>query len=116
MENLSIPTSPASEGCTPQLRSVLVVLPVWYERYPDMFACYPPRFVTPTHAHATCTHAHTRTHAQVFGLMIDQRAAAEDYSAAYELMQEMRDRIPKVNIAYYVNMRVIEVQMPPAVP
>lgn len=46
----------------------------------------------------------------IFGLMIDQKAAAEDYSAAYELMQEMRDRIPKVNIAYYVNMRVIEVR------
>lgn len=102
MEYLSIPTSPASEGCTPQLRSVLVVLPVWYERYPDMSPSI-------RHSNTRTRNMHTCTHAQVFGLMIDQRAAAEDYSAAYELMQEMRDRIPKVNIAYYVNMRVIEV-------
>lgn len=44
----------------------------------------------------------------VFGLMIERLAALEQHQAAYSLMQEMRQRIPNVNEAYYVNIRTIE--------
>eukprot|EP00050_Salpingoeca_kvevrii_P007157 m.294179 g.294179 ORF g.294179 m.294179 type:complete len:1361 (-) comp12942_c0_seq1:503-4585(-) len=44
----------------------------------------------------------------VYGLMIEYQASQERYSQAYELMQEMRQKIENVNIAYYVNMRTIE--------
>ena len=35
-------------------------------------------------------------------------AAKEAYQQAYQLMQEMRAKIPNVNIAYYINMKIIE--------
>ncbi|XP_019615052.1 PREDICTED: intraflagellar transport protein 140 homolog [Branchiostoma belcheri] len=44
----------------------------------------------------------------VYGLMIEHYARQENYPKAYQLMEEMRQRIPTVNMAYYVNMRTIE--------
>eukprot|EP00051_Salpingoeca_urceolata_P027733 m.483017 g.483017 ORF g.483017 m.483017 type:complete len:1380 (-) comp22745_c0_seq1:34-4173(-) len=44
----------------------------------------------------------------VYGLMIEYIASTDDFQRAYELMQEMRNKIPNVNMAYYVNMRTIE--------
>eukprot|EP00058_Branchiostoma_floridae_P021724 XP_002607214.1 hypothetical protein BRAFLDRAFT_118626 [Branchiostoma floridae] len=44
----------------------------------------------------------------VYGLMIEHYARQENYPRAYQLMEEMRQRIPTVNMAYYVNMRTIE--------
>ena len=44
----------------------------------------------------------------IYGLIIEHLASKEMYSEAYDQMQELRKRIPNVNVAYYVNMRVIE--------
>ncbi|XP_064637216.1 intraflagellar transport protein 140 homolog [Lineus longissimus] len=44
----------------------------------------------------------------VFGFMIEHYARKEKWKAAYACMEEMKNRIPKVNMAYYVNMRTIE--------
>ncbi|EDQ92235.1 uncharacterized protein MONBRDRAFT_17802 [Monosiga brevicollis MX1] len=44
----------------------------------------------------------------VYGIMIEALAAREDYSKAYKLMQELRGRLPRVNLTYYVNLSVIE--------
>ncbi|XP_077862626.1 intraflagellar transport protein 140 homolog [Saccoglossus kowalevskii] len=44
----------------------------------------------------------------VYGLMIEHYARQENYKRAYSAMEEMRNRIPTVNMAYYVNMATIE--------
>ncbi|CAH1793664.1 unnamed protein product [Owenia fusiformis] len=44
----------------------------------------------------------------VFGFMIEHYAKKEHWKAAYACMEEMRAKIPKVNLGYYVNMRTIE--------
>ncbi|XP_033630790.1 intraflagellar transport protein 140 homolog [Asterias rubens] len=44
----------------------------------------------------------------VFGMMIEHYARQENFKKAYEFMEDMRSRIPTVNMAYYVNMRTIE--------
>ncbi|XP_052071458.1 intraflagellar transport protein 140 homolog isoform X2 [Mytilus californianus] len=44
----------------------------------------------------------------VYGLMIEHYARRERWKAAQAAMEEMRMRIPSVNMAYYVNIRTIE--------
>ncbi|XP_022095457.1 intraflagellar transport protein 140 homolog isoform X2 [Acanthaster planci] len=44
----------------------------------------------------------------VFGMMIEHYARQENFKKAYAFMEDMRGRIPTVNMAYYVNMRTIE--------
>ncbi|XP_071962146.1 intraflagellar transport protein 140 homolog [Antedon mediterranea] len=44
----------------------------------------------------------------VYGMMIEHYARQETYKKAYACMEEMRSRIPTVNMAFYVNMRTIE--------
>ncbi|XP_077980431.1 intraflagellar transport protein 140 homolog [Glandiceps talaboti] len=44
----------------------------------------------------------------VYGMLIEHYARNENYRKAYDCMEEMRSRIPTVNIAYYVNMRTVE--------
>ncbi|XP_033108707.1 intraflagellar transport protein 140 homolog [Anneissia japonica] len=44
----------------------------------------------------------------VYGMMIEHYARQESFKKAYACMEEMRSRIPTVNMAFYVNMRTIE--------
>ncbi|XP_013414894.1 intraflagellar transport protein 140 homolog [Lingula anatina] len=44
----------------------------------------------------------------VYGFTIEHYARKEKWKAAYSTMEEMRNKIPTVNMAYYVNMRTIE--------
>lgn len=44
----------------------------------------------------------------VFGMIIEHYARQEDFRKAYSFMEEMRARIPTVNMAYYINMKTIE--------
>ncbi|OWF41021.1 intraflagellar transport protein 140 homolog [Mizuhopecten yessoensis] len=44
----------------------------------------------------------------VYGLIIEHYARRERWKAAYAAMEEMKSRIPALNMAYYVNMRTIE--------
>ncbi|XP_070580461.1 intraflagellar transport protein 140 homolog isoform X2 [Ptychodera flava] len=44
----------------------------------------------------------------VYGLMIEHYARTENYKQAYHCMEEMRKRVPAMNMAYYVNMRTVE--------
>lgn len=46
--------------------------------------------------------------AQRSSLLYRYLASKEEHQKAYNLMQEMRQKIARVNIAYYVNMRTIE--------
>jgi intraflagellar transport protein 140 len=45
----------------------------------------------------------------VYGFMVGHYAKEENYRQSYTLMEELRRRVPNVNMAYFVNMRVIEV-------
>jgi len=44
----------------------------------------------------------------VYGFMIEYYAKAHDNNQAYVLMKELRQRIPSVNMAYYVSLKTIE--------
>ncbi|KAM7433446.1 hypothetical protein ABFA07_016329 [Porites harrisoni] len=44
----------------------------------------------------------------VYGVIIEHYARQQNYSKAYSIMEEMRRRVPNVNMAYYVNMKTIE--------
>eukprot|EP00794_Sanderia_malayensis_P006805 gene6805-7574_t len=44
----------------------------------------------------------------VYGFMIEHYAKVQDFNQSYALMKELRQRIPSVNMAYYVSMRTIE--------
>lgn len=45
----------------------------------------------------------------VYGVIIEHYAREQNYSKAFSVMEEMRRRVPNVNMAYYVNMKTIEV-------
>ncbi|CAB4013108.1 intraflagellar transport 140 homolog, partial [Paramuricea clavata] len=45
----------------------------------------------------------------VYGIMVEHLARQQNYSKAYSLMQELRQRVPSVNMSFYVNIRTIEV-------
>ncbi|XP_020899151.2 intraflagellar transport protein 140 homolog, partial [Exaiptasia diaphana] len=44
----------------------------------------------------------------VYGLIIEYYARQQNHSKAYSFMEDMRQRVPTVNMAYYVNMKTIE--------
>ncbi|XP_072167641.1 intraflagellar transport protein 140 homolog [Diadema setosum] len=44
----------------------------------------------------------------VYGMMVEHYARQENFKKAYSFMEEMRTRIPTVNMAYYINMKTIE--------
>eukprot|EP00049_Salpingoeca_infusionum_P004465 m.79743 g.79743 ORF g.79743 m.79743 type:complete len:1348 (+) comp12578_c0_seq1:46-4089(+) len=44
----------------------------------------------------------------VFGLIIEYLASREEYDEAYQYMQQLSQRVPGANIAFYVNMHVVE--------
>eukprot|EP00795_Rhopilema_esculentum_P000551 gene551-10237_t len=43
-----------------------------------------------------------------YGFMVEHYAKAQDYNQAYALMKELRQRVPSVNMAYYVPIKTIE--------
>lgn len=44
----------------------------------------------------------------VYGVMVEQLALNQNFQGAYDMMRQMRDRIPNVNMAYYINQQTIE--------
>lgn len=44
----------------------------------------------------------------VYGIIIEHYARQQNYTKAFSVMEEMRRRVPNVNMAYYVNMKTIE--------
>ncbi|XP_065898421.1 intraflagellar transport protein 140 homolog isoform X2 [Dysidea avara] len=44
----------------------------------------------------------------VYGMMIEHYAHTGNYQKAYSLMEEMRERIPSVNMAFYIDIQTIE--------
>ncbi len=44
----------------------------------------------------------------MFLFLFSKLYAVEDYRQCYGFMQELRKRIPNVNIGYYVNIKTIE--------
>lgn len=45
----------------------------------------------------------------VYGVIIEHYARELNYTKAFSVMEEMRQRVPNINMAYYVNMKTIEV-------
>lgn len=44
----------------------------------------------------------------VYGLLIDHYSQQEEFQMAYKCLEEMRKRLPSVNLTYYVNQRTVE--------
>ncbi|XP_048575888.1 intraflagellar transport protein 140 homolog isoform X2 [Nematostella vectensis] len=44
----------------------------------------------------------------IYGLIIEHYARQQNFSKAYTVMEDMRQRVPSVNMAYYVNLKTIE--------
>ncbi|XP_069503073.1 intraflagellar transport protein 140 homolog isoform X2 [Ambystoma mexicanum] len=44
----------------------------------------------------------------VYGLLVDHYSQQEEFQMAYKCLEEMRKRLPSVNLNYYVNQRNIE--------
>ena len=43
----------------------------------------------------------------VYGFMIEHHAKNNQYKPAHALLEDMRSKIPNVNVAYYVNLQTI---------
>ena len=44
----------------------------------------------------------------VYGFMVEHYAKNNQYKPAYHLIEDMKENIPKVNVAYYINMQTIK--------
>ena len=44
----------------------------------------------------------------IYGLMVEHFAQQKNYQGAYGLLEEMRSKIPNLNLAYYVNIPPLE--------
>ncbi len=44
----------------------------------------------------------------IYGLMVEHFAQQKNYQGAYGLLEEMRSKIPNLNLAYYVNIPTLE--------